>query len=217
MKTKEYVDKYDLANTTKFDHSLFVDDLNLDFIDTLAKSKGYEVYKGFTAAIRTIKEKFDSISKKAKEPLPDKLWKYIFATRVAPARKQFHEKAFAKDIEAKQKEKEWKKQQRWEEEDLVKDIFERFSAYGAFMSSNPFLKTFIRDLFNGPQGISTDVRHALSVLGLDESATKEEVLTNFRRLAHEHHPDKNGNPIIFMEILAAKNKCMELFESKMSA
>ena len=30
-------------------------------------------------------------------------------------------------------------------------------------------------------------------LGLDKSASKEDVKKAFRKLAHEHHPDKGGN------------------------
>lgn len=49
----------------------------------------------------------------------------------------------------------------------------------------------------------------LGVLGLSQGATMKEVKARFRALAHEHHPDKGGDPEIFMELLEAYEKIKE--------
>src|ERR1035437_10008832 len=40
-------------------------------------------------------------------------------------------------------------------------------------------------------------------LGIDKSANKEDVKKAFRKLAHEHHPDKGGNAEKFKEVSEA--------------
>lgn len=41
------------------------------------------------------------------------------------------------------------------------------------------------------------------ILGVSKSASKEEIKTAFRKLAHEHHPDKGGNAEKFKEVSEA--------------
>ncbi len=41
------------------------------------------------------------------------------------------------------------------------------------------------------------------ILGIDKSASKEDVKKAFRKLAHEHHPDKGGNAEKFKEVSEA--------------
>jgi len=41
------------------------------------------------------------------------------------------------------------------------------------------------------------------ILGVDKSASKEDIKKAFRKLAHEHHPDKGGNAEKFKEISEA--------------
>lgn len=41
------------------------------------------------------------------------------------------------------------------------------------------------------------------ILGLDKSASKEDIKKAFRKLAHEHHPDKGGNAERFKEVSEA--------------
>jgi molecular chaperone DnaJ len=41
------------------------------------------------------------------------------------------------------------------------------------------------------------------ILGLSKTASKEEIKTAFRKLAHEHHPDKGGNAEKFKEVSEA--------------
>ena len=44
---------------------------------------------------------------------------------------------------------------------------------------------------------------ALEILGLEPSATAEQVKKAFHKLAHIHHPDKGGDPEAFKELAHA--------------
>src|SRR6516225_1194888 len=39
-----------------------------------------------------------------------------------------------------------------------------------------------------------------SILGVSKSASDDEIKKAFRRLAHEHHPDKGGDPSKFKDV-----------------
>lgn len=49
----------------------------------------------------------------------------------------------------------------------------------------------------------------LSVLGLSQGVSMRDVKERFRALAHEHHPDKGGDPEVFMKLLEAYEKIKE--------
>lgn len=61
MKTKEYVTKYNLSQSDKFNHNEFVSDLANDLLTALEVGKGKENIKGFNNAVNAIKMKFDAI------------------------------------------------------------------------------------------------------------------------------------------------------------
>lgn len=42
-----------------------------------------------------------------------------------------------------------------------------------------------------------------SILGISEGASEDEIKKAFRRKAHEHHPDKGGDPLKFKEVQRA--------------
>ncbi|MCZ2392213.1 MAG: DnaJ domain-containing protein, partial [Acidobacteria bacterium] len=39
-----------------------------------------------------------------------------------------------------------------------------------------------------------------AILGVQKNATEDEIKKSFRRLAHEHHPDKGGDPQKFKDV-----------------
>ena len=39
-----------------------------------------------------------------------------------------------------------------------------------------------------------------SILGVSKNASQDEIKVAFRKLAHQHHPDKGGDPNKFKEI-----------------
>lgn len=53
---------------------------------------------------------------------------------------------------------------------------------------------------------------ALRVLGLEERASHEEIRLAYRRLAAEHHPDRGGDPVRFMQVREAWEACLRAGE-----
>ena len=88
MTTKEYVKKYRLNESDKFNHSNFCEDLANEFICLLEYNKATDNIKGFDNAVRCIRMKFDSISNKTLGILPETLWKYFFATVIVKLREE---------------------------------------------------------------------------------------------------------------------------------
>ena len=54
------------------------------------------------------------------------------------------------------------------------------------------------------------VREALSILGLPETSTLEDVKRAYRRKAKETHPDKGGDVVGFVKVKAAYDSLVEL-------
>lgn len=92
MKSKQYISKFKLDEDTKFDHSVFIEDLKTDFLAIVEtrKNSGAEMnHPSFAVAIKDIRAKFNSIvssSFERPEELWTKLWNYFFATVVCPTR-----------------------------------------------------------------------------------------------------------------------------------
>ena len=89
MKPNEYIEKYNLEKVKWFDHPDFVRDLKRDFLEEIEKTKksdGSYSLSGIDAAVRVARQKFDAISNKISNKLPEKLWSFFFATVVAPER-----------------------------------------------------------------------------------------------------------------------------------
>lgn len=202
MTTKEYVTKYKLDLSDRFNHSDFVRDLAGDFIALLEINKATDNIKGFDNALRCIRMKFDAISNKTLGVLPEKLWNYFYATVVVKLREQL----CPKDVEMRkqqqeQKRKEWearKKQRDWENQQF-NNMFDDFS-------------NFFNSLFS-------DFKRAIPksqfiILGLTEKASADEVRSAYRSLSLLHHPDKGGKQDKFIEITNAKNECLSWLDSK---
>ena len=48
-------------------------------------------------------------------------------------------------------------------------------------------------------------REALRRLGLQDPVEKSEVLSAYRRLAQQHHPDRRGDPAVFRALTVARD------------
>ncbi len=186
MKTKDYVKKYNLEKGTKFNHQDFVSDLSFDLLTLLEVGKGRENVKGFDNAVNAIKMKFDAINNKTVGDI-SKIWGYFFATVVVKLKAElFPDFVKMKQEERDKRKREWEERKRWEE-----------SAFGFDDWFNSILSSLVR------QQIPTS---SFQVLGLETTASLEDVKNAYRKLSIQHHPDKGGNSDKFIEITEAKNK-----------
>lgn len=195
MTTKEYVLKYNLFKSDKFNHNEFVSDLTLDFITLLEVGKAKENIKGFNNSVNAIKMKFDAINNKTAGNI-ERIWNYFFATVVV----KFRENMFPEQMQKIRQERERKKQMYEERKKFEK---EQFGFY-----DNMFFFSIISDLFKIKKPLES-----FKILGLNENATMEDVKANYRKLSLEFHPDKGGNKEKFIEITEAKNKCLAFFSN----
>ena len=196
MKTKEYVKKYKLDESDKFNHSEFVSDLTIDFLTLLEVGKAQENIKGFDNAVRAIRMKFDAVNNKTVGCIPEKLWKYFFATVIAKIREElFPELMKRRADEASERKRIYEERKKWRDQE--NDFWER--AFFHDLLANMFKSIIPEDSFQ--------------LLGLAVKSTVNEVKASFRNLVMIHHPDKGGDKNKFSGIVEAKNKCLAYLKS----
>lgn len=195
MKTQEYVRKYSLNKSDKFNHNEFVSDLANDLLTLLEVGKGKEEIKGFNNAVNAIKMKFDAINNKTLGNI-EKIWGFFFATVVV----KLKEELFPEFVKAQNEQREKAKRQ-YEKRRRFEDNYDDFSFWGRMAG--------LLNLFKSPIPSSSFV-----VLGLSSEAKEDEVKTAFRKLSLQHHPDKGGSNEKFLEIVEAKNKVMAYLSQK---
>ena len=191
MKSIHYVKKYNLNLGPNFNHKELISDLTLDFITLLEVGKAHQNIKGFENAVNAIKMKFDGISNKTAGVFPEKLWGFFFATVIAKMR----EDLFPDIMKARSDRRDEIKKEREERQRMYDggDFFEDW-----------FKRAFIASILAGSAAPTTE----LSLLGLTESATEDEIKVSYKNLAKKHRPDKGGKQAKFVEITEAKNKCL---------
>jgi hypothetical protein len=200
MKPKDYVSKYKLNVSNKFNHNHFVQDLTNDFLSLLEVGKtasGEFRLKGFENSVRAIRQKWDGIDKKTVYGLPDKLWGYFYAKVIVKMRENlFPEQMKAKREEAERRKRMWE-QRRREEDEMFNDW------------SNFFYQSLFASIFQGMQKPTS----SFDELGLSSDASKDDVTKAYRKLSMKHHPDVGGKQEDFLRITEAKNKCITYLES----
>lgn len=196
MKTLEYVRKYDLDKGVNFKHNEFVIDLTADFAALLEVGNSTKSFKGYNNAANAIRMKWDAINNKTMGQLPEKLWNYFFATVIAKLREQLFPEIMQAQREKSQRDYERRQEYRkFQEREFNSDWF-----YESLFVS------LLRQMMIPTQSFAT--------LGLDTSATKDEINSRYRELCMVHHPDKGGNQETFIVITEAKNKAMMYAQSR---
>lgn len=208
MKPLEYIHKYKLDETDKFSHNLFVDDLTSDFLVLLELTKnkdGQVNIKGFEQTVRAVRDKWDAIQRKTANKLPDKLWNYFFASFLAPMRENY----FPTEMEKRRKEQEAEKRRREDKRAFYEEMHNGrgFGWGGSF-------EDMINDLLKNVFRLSSTPNTEFSLLNLESTCTEEDIMSSFRKLSLQHHPDKGGNKEFFISIVEAKNKCLAYIKNK---
>ena len=88
MKTKEYVKKYKLSESDKFNHADFCKDLEDDFNSLLTVGNTEVDIYSFNRAVNAVKVKFDAINNKTVGCIPITLWNFFYATVITPMKKK---------------------------------------------------------------------------------------------------------------------------------
>lgn len=204
MKPLHYVKKYNLKQGGDFNHNEFISDFTLDFLALVEAHNGSYSLDSYQKVVESMRQKWDGIDNKTVGQLPEKLWNYFYATVVVPTKEELFKEqleAIKKDKEEKRKAREeYKKRLRAFEDELAKEAERRRRAFFENMFSNPLLAAIFMS-----QSTPMD---ELKVLGLNSDAKAEDIKTAYRELSKKHHPDVGGNPVKFIEITEAKNKCM---------
>lgn len=200
MKTKEYVDKYNLSKGTKFSHNEFVNDLAVDFMTLLEVGNGNTNIKGFNNAVNAIKMKFDAINNKVLGDI-SKIWGFFFATIIIKTKEQLFPEVYRQEQEARDKKKrQWEERKRWE------DFESSYNSYFGF-------EDFIFGLLAKQARMAVPIQ-SFTELNLESTASIEDVKSAYKKLSLLHHPDKGGNQEKFIQITEAKNKCIAYLTQK---
>lgn len=196
MKTKEYLDKYNLHKgwNTKIQNE-FISDMTSELEAQLMLNKAEDNIRGFDNALRCIRMKWDSISKKIPYGITDKLWNYFFATVVAPLREQMCPREMQRRHEIYEE-----KQRRYEERKKIEyDFFEEM--YQAHMN---YWKNLLAHIV-----IASMPMDSFEYLGLTIDATPDDIQKKFRELALKAHPDRGGSQEKFIELTNHRNRCLK--------
>lgn len=200
MKPKEFIEKHGLSNGWKSNkQNDFLNDVTSELLSFLEMYHANNNIKGFENALKVIKMKWDSISKKIPGGIPEKLWNYYFATVIAPMREQMcPDEMFIRKKEAIKRKEEYERRKRMNEDFYSFFYGEVWSEYFNFWAN--MLDRFIQ--------VQQKPTECFNELGLNDDANEEDVKKAYRELALIHHPDKGGKQEDFIKITDAKNKCL---------
>ena len=201
MKTKNYVEQYQLNIDDKFSHSDFISDLTNEFLVLLEFNKANDNIKGFDNAVRAIRMKWDAINNKTVGQLPDKLWNYFFATVVVKLR----EELCPKDM-ARRKELQEAQRLAAEQRKINNSFYDSF--YDDFFKQRT---NFLLLILQQKRAPFTE----FAVLGFNQDSVDIEAvsITNvnkaYRNMSLSCHPDKGGKQEDFILLTEARNKCIQ--------
>ena len=196
MKTKEYLDKYNLHKgwNTKIQNE-FISDMTSEFEAQLMLNKAENNIRGFDNALRCIRMRWDSISKKIPYGIPDKLWNYFFATVVAPLREQMCPREMQRRREISEERQRRYEEHKKMEHDFMEEMYQAHMNYWKNLLAHIVLASMPIDSF--------------AYLGLAIDATVDDIQKKFRELALKAHPDRGGSQEKFIELTNHRNRCLK--------
>lgn len=196
MKTKEYLDKYNLHKgwNTKIQNE-FISDMTSELEAQLMLNKAEDNIRGFNNALRCLKMKWDSISKKIPYGIPEGLWNYFFATVVAPLREQMCPREMKRQREIREERQRRYEERRKMERDFMEEMYQSYMNYWKNLLAHIVLASMPMDSFE--------------YLGLAVDATVDDIQKKFRELALKAHPDRGGSQEKFIELTNHRNRCLK--------
>lgn len=196
MKTKEYLDKYNLHKgwNTKIQNE-FISDMTSELEAQLMLNKAEDNIRGFNNALRCLKMKWDSISKKIPYGIPEGLWNYFFATVVAPLREQMCPREMKRQREIREERQRRYEERKKMEHDFMEEMYQAHMNYWKNLLAHIVLASMPMDSFE--------------YLGLTVDATPDDIQKKFRELALKAHPDRGGSQEKFIELTNHRNRCLK--------
>lgn len=198
MKPKDFIEKYKLTKGWNYKcQDAFLQDLTSELLALLEYYKAHNNIKGFDNAIRVIRAKWDSVSKKIPYGLPEKMWSYFWAKVVVDLREMFcpeemerRRNEAQRRREERENREEWKRYQEEMFYRMYEQVFyERLALYYLLINEAP-LESF-------------------AFMGLNSNSSEDEVKAKYRDLALSFHPDRGGNMEDFVKLTEHKNKCLK--------
>lgn len=196
MKTKEYLDKYNLHKgwNTKIQNE-FISDMTSELEAQLMLNKAEDNIRGFNNALRCLRMKWDSISKKIPYGIPEGLWNYFFATVVAPLREQMCPREMKRQREIREERQRRYEERKKMEHDFMEEMYQAHMNYWKNLLAHIVLASMPMDSFE--------------YLGLTVDATPDDIQKKFRELALKAHPDRGGSQEKFIELTNHRNRCLK--------
>lgn len=208
MKVKEYVNKYNLKNSSTFDHTKFVDDLSVDFqklIDIYINKNTNTITKNiFINCVSMMRDKFDSIfynSCITDSIMIEKLWKYLYAKTISKEKDRIKHDSSEKYCDFKT-EKDGNNDNESSFNRMYYDAFRHF--FNKCLNGGIF-DSFFRFDSSPSTSVVINENEYKEILELSDDYTKKDIENNFKRLSKKYHPDVGGDNKLFNLLLDAKN------------
>jgi len=210
LKPREYINKYDLDSSSRFNRDEFISDIETDylvFLDPLLQLFGKDPRKctvpKFETVTTTIRAKWDGIFNKSilDKDTSDKFWRYFYATVIVKYRDKmfpnFKEDQVKKKKEDKRKWKQFRGPFAYDHSGFA----DQYSNFFGFSSFDEYMKNFLDNI--GSLGGKTE--ECYKILGITkDNPTDDDIKSQYRAMVKKHHPDAGGDPEEFRRITAAK-------------
>lgn len=201
MKPKEYIQYFQLEKgwNTKIQEE-FLQKLTSELLAFLEYNKAVNNIKGFDNAVKVIRMKWDAISNKIPNGLPEKLWSYFWATTVSKLR----EELCPREMEIRRKEAEERKAIRERNKEFQREWQRKqFDWYQNFLNG-VFSRLILQSLV-----VSSVPADSFRYLGLPITATSDDIKKRFREMSMTLHPDRGGKQEDFIQLTEHKNRCLK--------
>lgn len=198
MKPVEWLTKYGNKLDEGEKRYIFAQEFIQEFDRSVSEAHGYSNLRGYEQAIRVLRAKWDAIGMRRGSSLDERLWKWIYASYIAPTR----EEAFPKEMEQRRKEKEERRQwsawnKGWSE-----------SFFGPHFFDHEFEREVLKE--------DISLKEACNTLNISTEASLAELSRARRIAALKHHPDIGGSTEAMVAINVAYDTCYKAFSERVA-